>query len=190
MKSGPVGQGPRRAVHHQGRHRARQLRPAAPYGRGHGGNAGIGLTVIANAMGFRSVESVIPETQTMEKKDALRLLGAGLVEVPAAPFKPDNYIHYAGRLAEALAASDQDGAVFANQFDNTANREGHIATTARDLGTDRGPHRRLRLGGRHRRHHRQRAWAEGLRAQRRGRPHRARRSRRAPRSTATTRPAS
>ena len=110
-----------------------QLRPGGTIVEGTAGNTGIGLTVIANAMGFRSV-IVIPETQTIEKKDALRLLGARLVEVPAAPFKnPDNYIHYAGRLAEALAASEPNGAVFANQFDNTANREGHIATTAREI---------------------------------------------------------
>ena len=114
------------------------LRPGGTIVEGTAGNTGIGLTVIANALGFRTV-IVIPETQTIEKKDALRLLGARLVEVPAAPFKePNNYIKYAGRLAEALAATEPGGAVFANQFDNVANRNGHVATTAREIWQQTG----------------------------------------------------
>jgi cysteine synthase len=85
------------------------------------------LTVVANAMGFKSV-IVIPETQSQEKKDALRQLGAELVEVPAVPYKnPNNYVRYSGRLAKAM------GAVWANQFDNVANREAHIATTGPEI---------------------------------------------------------
>ena len=94
---------------------------------GTAGNTGIGLTVVANALGIRSV-IVIPVTQAQEKKDALRQLGAELVEVPAVPYKnPNNYVKYSGRLAKAL------GAVWANQFDNVANRQAHIETTAPGL---------------------------------------------------------
>ena len=109
------------------------LRPGGTIVEGTAGNTGIGLTVIGAAMGYRCV-IVIPETQAQEKKDALRLLGATLVEVPAAPFKdPNNYIKYAGRLAEALNASEPNGAIFANQFDNVANRQAHIETTAPEI---------------------------------------------------------
>jgi cysteine synthase len=94
---------------------------------GTAGNTGIGITIVANAMGFKSV-IVIPETQSQEKKDALRQLGAKLVEVPAVPYKnPNNYVKYSGRLAKAL------GGVWANQFDNVANREAHIHTTGPEI---------------------------------------------------------
>ncbi|MBH0239913.1 cysteine synthase A [Methylobrevis albus] len=100
---------------------------------GTAGNTGIGLAMVGNALGLRTV-IVIPETQSQEKKDALRLLGAELVEVPAVPYKnPNNYVKLSGRLAEQLAASDPAGAVWANQFDNVANRQAHIETTAREI---------------------------------------------------------
>ncbi len=103
---------------------------------GTAGNTGIGLSVVANAMGFKTV-IVIPETQSQEKKDALRLLGAQLVEVPAVPYKnPNNYVKVSGRLAQQMARSEPHGAIWANQFDNTANREGHIRSTAREIWDD------------------------------------------------------
>jgi cysteine synthase A len=110
-----------------------QLRPGGTIVEGTAGNTGIGLAVIGNAMGFRTV-IVIPETQSQEKKDTLRLLGAELVEVPAVPYKnPNNYVRYSARLAEALARTEPNGAVWANQFDNVANREAHIVTTAEEI---------------------------------------------------------
>jgi cysteine synthase A len=110
-----------------------ELRPGGTIVEGTAGNTGIGLTVIGKAMGFRSV-IVIPETQSQEKKDTLRLLGAELVEVPAVPYKnPNNYVKYSGRLAAALARTEPHGAIWANQFDNTANRDAHIATTANEI---------------------------------------------------------
>jgi cysteine synthase A len=109
------------------------LKPGGTIVEGTAGNTGIGLTVIGAALGFRTV-IVIPETQSQEKKDVLRLLGARLVEVPAVPYKnPDNYVRYSGRLAEALARSEPDGAIWANQFDNVANRQAHIETTAEEI---------------------------------------------------------
>ena len=103
------------------------LQPGGTIVEGTAGNTGIGLTVVANAMGFRSV-IVIPVTQSQEKKDALRQLGAELVEVPAVPYKnPNNYVKYSGRLARTM------GAVWANQFDNLANRQAHIETTAAEI---------------------------------------------------------
>lgn len=103
---------------------------------GTAGNTGIGLTVIGRALGFKTV-IVIPETQSQEKKDALRLLGAQLVEVPAVPYKnPNNYVKYSARLAESLARSEPHGAVWANQFDNVANRQAHIETTAEEIWAD------------------------------------------------------
>ncbi len=106
-----------------------ELKPGGTIVEGTAGNTGIGITVVANAMGFKSV-IVIPETQSQEKKDALRQLGAKLVEVPAVPYKnPNNYVKYSGRLAKAL------GGVWANQFDNVANREAHIQTTAPEIWT-------------------------------------------------------
>src|SRR5262245_6719373 len=105
------------------------LRSGGTVVEGTAGNTGIGLTVIGNALGFRTV-IVIPETQSREKKDTLRLLGAQLVEVPALPYKDkNNYVHYSERLAQALAQSGPNGAVWANQWDNTANRRAHIETT-------------------------------------------------------------
>lgn len=115
-----------------------QLKPRGTVVEGTAGNTGIGLTVIGNALGFRSV-IVIPETQSQEKKDALRLLGAHLVEVPALPYKnPNNYVHYSRRLAEALAKSEPNGAIWANQWDNTANRQAHIDTTSQEIWDDLG----------------------------------------------------
>lgn len=113
-----------------------QLRPGGTIVEGTAGNTGIGLTVVGNALGFRSV-IVIPETQSQEKKDTLRLLGAQLVEVPALPYKnPNNYVHYSQRLAEALAKTEPNGAIWANQWDNTANRQAHIETTAQEIWRD------------------------------------------------------
>ncbi len=104
-----------------------ELKPGGTIVEGTAGNTGIGIAVVANALGFRTV-IVIPVTQSQEKKDALRHLGAELVEVPAVPYKnPNNYVKYSGRLAEAL------GAVWANQFDNVANRQAHIETTAPEI---------------------------------------------------------
>jgi cysteine synthase len=112
------------------------LRPGGTVVEGTAGNTGIGLTVVGNALGYRSV-IVIPETQSQEKKDALRLLGAHLVEVPALPYKnPDNYVHYSRRLAEALAETERSGAIWANQWDNTANRQAHIETTSEEIWAD------------------------------------------------------
>jgi cysteine synthase len=112
------------------------LRPGGTIVEGTAGNTGIGLTVVGNALGFRSV-IVIPETQSQEKKDTLRLLGAQLVEVPALPYKnPNNYVHYSRRLAEALAKTEPNGAIWANQWDNTANRQAHIETTAQEIWRD------------------------------------------------------
>ena len=101
---------------------------------------------------------VIPETQSQEKKDTLRLCGAELIEVPAVPYSnPNNYVKVSGRLAAQLAKTEKNGAIWANQFDNVANRQGHIETTgAGNLAADRRQGRRLRLRGRHRRHARRR----------------------------------
>ena len=110
-----------------------RLRPGGIIVDGTAGNTGIGLTVVGNALGMRTV-IVIPETQTEEKKDALRLLGATLIQVPAAPYKnPNNYIKVAARLAERLNNEDPDGAIFANQFDNVANRDAHVKTTGPEI---------------------------------------------------------
>ena len=112
------------------------LREGGTIVEGTAGNTGIGLTVLANALGFRTV-IVIPETQSQEKKDALRLLGAQLVEVPAVPYKnPNNYVKYSARLAEALNEREAAGAIWANQFDNVANRRAHIETTAEEIWAD------------------------------------------------------
>ena len=100
---------------------------------GTAGNTGIGLTMVGNALGMKTV-IVIPETQTDEKKDTLRMLGAQLVEVPAVPYKnPNNYVKIAGRLAAKLAAELGEGAMFADQFDNKANRQAHIDSTAPEI---------------------------------------------------------
>ncbi len=109
------------------------LRPGGVIVEGTAGNTGIGLALVGAAMGFRTV-IVIPETQSQEKKDMLRLAGAQLVEVPAKPYRdPDNYVKYSGRLAEALARSEPNGAVWANQFDNVANRQAHVDTTGPEI---------------------------------------------------------
>ena len=109
------------------------LRPGGVIVEGTAGNTGIGLALVADARGYRTV-IVIPETQSQEKKDMIRLAGAELREVPAAPYKsPDNYVKVSGRLAEELAASEPNGAIWANQFDNTANRDGHYRTTGPEI---------------------------------------------------------
>ncbi|MXN64290.1 cysteine synthase A [Stappia sp. GBMRC 2046] len=109
------------------------LRPGGVIVEGTAGNTGIGLALVGNALGYRSV-IVIPETQSQEKKDMLRLAGAHLIEVPAVPYKdPNNYVKLSGRLAEQLAKSEPQGAIWANQFDNTANRRAHIETTAPEI---------------------------------------------------------
>ncbi len=110
-----------------------QLEPGGTIVEGTAGNTGIGLALVGNAMGFRTV-IVIPETQSQEKKDMLRLAGAELIEVPAVPYKdPNNYVKYSGRLAEELAQKEKHGAIWANQFDNVANRQGHIETTGPEI---------------------------------------------------------
>ncbi|WP_319520361.1 cysteine synthase A [uncultured Martelella sp.] len=112
------------------------IAPGGTIVEGTAGNTGIGLTMVANALGYKSV-IVIPETQAEEKKDALRLLGAKLVEVPAKPYRdPNNYVKLSGRLAAQLAKSEPNGAIWANQFDNTANRDAHIETTAEEIWRD------------------------------------------------------
>ena len=100
---------------------------------GTAGNTGIGIALVANAMGFRTV-IVIPDTQSQEKKDMLRLQGAQLIEVPAVPYaNPNNYVKLSGRLAERLNGAEACGAIWANQFDNIANRQAHIETTAPEI---------------------------------------------------------
>ena len=109
------------------------LRPGGTIVEGTAGNTGIGIALVANALGYKSV-IVIPETQSQEKKDMLRLAGAELIEVPAVPYKDDNnYIKYSGRLAQELAESSEKGAVWANQFDNIANRQAHVETTGPEI---------------------------------------------------------
>ncbi|MEI9993763.1 MAG: cysteine synthase A [Rhizomicrobium sp.] len=108
------------------------LKPGGVIVEGTAGNTGIGLAVVGNALGFRTV-IVIPDTQSQEKKDALRLLGAELIEVPAVPYaNPNNYVKVSGRIAEQLAHTT-DGAVWANQFDNIANRQAHIEGTGPEI---------------------------------------------------------
>ncbi len=115
-----------------------QLRPGGVIVEGTAGNTGIGLALVGNALGYRTV-IVIPDTQSQEKKDMLRLCGADLREVPAVPYKdPGNYVHFSGRLAEEIAASDPNGAVWANQFDNLANREAHYRTTGPEIWEQTG----------------------------------------------------
>ncbi|MCZ0961150.1 cysteine synthase A [Paracoccus benzoatiresistens] len=115
-----------------------ELRPGGTIVEGTAGNTGIGLALVGAAMGFKSV-IVIPETQSQEKKDMLRLAGATLVEVPAAPYKnPNNYVRYSGRLAEALARTEPNGAIWANQFDNVANRRAHLETTGPEIWEQTG----------------------------------------------------
>jgi cysteine synthase A len=109
------------------------LRPGGTIVEGTAGNTGIGLTLVGNARGYRSV-IVMPETQSREKIEFLRMIGAELRLVPAAPFKdPGNYVHVSRRLAEEMAAGEPNGAIWANQFDNLANREGHRQTTGAEI---------------------------------------------------------
>lgn len=109
------------------------LKPGGMVVEGTAGNTGIGLTVVANSLGFKTV-IVIPETQSQEKKDALVLMGAELIQVPAVPYKnPNNYVKLSGRLAEQMSKTNPNGAIWANQFDNVANRDGHIKTTAQEI---------------------------------------------------------
>jgi cysteine synthase len=110
-----------------------QLKQGGVIVEGTAGNTGIGLALVGNALGFRSV-IVIPQTQSQEKKDALRLCGAELVEVPAVPYSnPNNYVKLSGRLAEQMAKTEPNGAIWANQFDNVANRQGHVETTGPEI---------------------------------------------------------
>ena len=112
------------------------LRPGGIIVEGTAGNTGIGLALVANALGFRTV-IVIPDTQSQEKKDMLRMSGAELIEVPAVPYaNPGNYVRVSGRLAERLNVSHKSGAIWANQFDNLANRDGHRATTGPEIFED------------------------------------------------------
>ena len=109
------------------------LRPGGRIVEGTAGNTGIGLAMVGQALGYRTT-IVIPRTQSQEKKDAIRLLGAELVEVDAVPYSnPDNYVRYSGRLAEELNRSEPKGAVWANQFDNVANRQAHAETTGPEI---------------------------------------------------------
>ena len=109
------------------------LKPGGTIVEGTAGNTGIGLALVGSALGFRTV-IVIPETQSQEKKDMLRLAGAELVQVAAAPYKnPNNYVRYSGRLAEQLARETNEGVIWANQFDNVANRQAHIETTSPEI---------------------------------------------------------
>jgi cysteine synthase A len=115
-----------------------ELRPGGVVVDGTAGNTGIGLAMVANALGMRTV-IVIPETQTQEKKDTLRALGADLVEVPAVPYRnPNNYVKVSGRMAEKLAREEPNGAVWANQFDNVANRRAHVETTGPEIWEQTG----------------------------------------------------
>ena len=110
-----------------------QLKPGGTIVEGTAGNTGIGLALVGASLGFKTV-IVIPETQSQEKKDMIRLAGAELVQVPAAPYKnPNNYVRYSGRLAEELGRTTDAGVIWANQFDNTANRQAHIETTGPEI---------------------------------------------------------
>ncbi len=114
------------------------LAPGGTIVEGTAGNTGIGLALVGASMGFKTV-IVIPETQSQEKKDMLRLAGADLVQVPAAPYKnPNNYVRYSGRLAEELARTEPNGAIWANQFDNIANRQAHVETTGPEIWEQTG----------------------------------------------------
>ena len=109
------------------------LQPGGTIVEGTAGNTGIGLALVGGSLGYRTV-IVIPETQSDEKKQMLRLAGAHLIEVPAVPYRdPNNYVRYSGRLADVLAKATKNGAIWANQFDNVANRGIHVETTAREI---------------------------------------------------------
>jgi cysteine synthase A len=114
------------------------LKPGGTIVEGTAGNTGIGLAVVANALGYKTV-IVIPETQSQEKKDALTLLGAELIQVPAKPYKnPNNYIKISGRLAQKLGKELPGGAIWANQFDNVANRRAHLEGTGPEIWEQTG----------------------------------------------------
>ena len=109
------------------------LEPGGLIVEGTAGNTGIGLALVGNSRGYRTL-IVMPDSQTQEKKDALRLCGAELREVPAVPYRdPNNYVHVAERTAAELAETEQHGVLYANQWDNTANREGHLASTGPEI---------------------------------------------------------
>ena len=109
------------------------LKPSGTIVEGTAGNTGIGLALVGASMGFKTV-IVIPDTQSQEKKDMLRIAGAELIEVPAAPYRnPNNFVRYSGRLAEALARETNEGVIWANQFDNVANRQAHIEGTGPEI---------------------------------------------------------
>ena len=115
-----------------------RLKPGGTIVEGTAGNTGIGLALVGASMGFKTV-IVIPETQSQEKKDMLRLAGAELVQVPAAPYSnPNNYVRYSGRLAEKLSQTEPNGAIWANQFDNVANRLAHLETTGPEVWEQTG----------------------------------------------------
>ena len=114
------------------------LKPGGTIVEGTAGNTGIGLALVGASMGYKTV-IVIPETQSQEKKDMLLLAGAELVQVPAAPYRnPNNFVRYSGRLAEELAKSEPNGAIWANQFDNVANRQAHVETTGPEIWDQTG----------------------------------------------------
>ncbi|MDA8870858.1 cysteine synthase A [Rhizobiaceae bacterium] len=118
--------------------KAGQIKPGGIIVEGTAGNTGIGLAMVGNVLGYRTV-IVIPDTQSQEKKDAIRAFGAELIEVPPKPYSnPDNFVRLSGRLAEQLAKSHPQGAVWANQFDNVANRQAHIETTGPEIWEQTG----------------------------------------------------
>ena len=109
------------------------LKPGGVVVEGTAGNTGIGLALVGNARGYRTV-IVIPDTQSQEKMDFLRLIGAEVREVPAVPYKdPNNYVHVSERVAEELAGTEPNGVLWANQWDNVANRDGHMRTTGPEI---------------------------------------------------------
>lgn len=114
------------------------LRPGGLIVEGTAGNTGIGLAMVAAALGYRCA-IVIPRTQSQEKKDAIRLMGAELIEVDAVPYAdPGNYVRYSGRLAQERAATEPNGVIWANQFDNLANRLAHFETTGPEIWEQTG----------------------------------------------------
>src|SRR5277367_1614591 len=114
------------------------LKPGGRIVEGTAGNTGIGLAMVARALGYKAT-IVIPRTQSQEKKDAIRLMGAELVEVDAVPYaNPNNYVKYSGRLAEELNEKEPAGAIWANQFDNVANRQAHVDATGPEVWAQTG----------------------------------------------------
>jgi len=115
-----------------------ELAPGGTIVEGTAGNTGIGLALVGASLGFKTV-IVIPETQSQEKKDMLRLAGADLVQVPAAPYSnPNNFVRYSDRLAKELAKTEPNGVIWANQFDNVANRQAHVETTGPEIWEQTG----------------------------------------------------